>query len=275
MVIIEKPSDALTPLTRDLKKAAETLSSDEARYLVDSYYQMQGDRIRAQNQLRSMTAEEKEPHELFLWLNKNQNTLENRIKSALDSYSNGQALGIWARQVVGIGPVIAAGLLAHIDISKAETAGGIWSFAGLDPTKIWAKGQKRPYNASLKTLCWKIGESFVKVKGNEADVYGHVYEDYRLYIEAKNERGDYKEQAEGYLAAKNYGKATESYKAYAKGQLPKAQIYARAKRRAVKLFLAHYHHVGYELLHGTQPPKPYVIEHMAHAHYMAPPNWPM
>ena len=29
----------------------------------------------------------------------------------------------------------------------------------------------------LKELCWKIGESFVKVKGNPADIYGKIYEE--------------------------------------------------------------------------------------------------
>ena len=86
-------------------------------------------------------------------------------------------------------------------------------------------------------------------------------------------QGDYREQAEAKAAT--VGKNTDAYKAYSIGQLPPAHIHARAERYATKLFLAHWHHVAYESHFGTPPPKPYVIEHMGHAHYIAPPNWPM
>ena len=96
------------------------------------------------------------------WLEGNAETLENSIKSALDKYSASHAVGAWARSVVGVGPVICAGLLAHIDITKAPTAGHIWNYAGLNPSVSWEKGQKRPWNAALKTLCWKLGEEAVR-----------------------------------------------------------------------------------------------------------------
>ena len=40
-------------LSRDLKEASKFLSTTEARYLVDLYYQIQGNRITAQGQIRS------------------------------------------------------------------------------------------------------------------------------------------------------------------------------------------------------------------------------
>jgi hypothetical protein len=57
--------------------------------------------------------------------------------------------------------------------------------------------------------------------------------------------------------------------------LPPARIHRRAVRYAVKLFLAHYHHVAYEVEFGEPPPKPYVIEHLGHVDFIGPPNWPM
>ena len=58
--------------------------------------------------------------------------------------------------------------------------------------------------------------------------------------------------------------------------LPPAHIHMRATRWVVKLFLSHYHAVGYEIETGQKPPKPYVFEYLeGHAHYIAPPNWPM
>ncbi len=268
--------EPLTRLSRDLKKAAVTLSPDEARYLVDLYYLTQEDRKRLDNQGKAMErSETPEPHTVLDWFFGNVETLENDIRRALDTYSDSHPIGRWAKSIHGIGPVIAAGLLAHIDIRKAPTVGHIWRFAGLDPSVSWGKGQKRPWNAELKTLCWKIGQSFMKQSGNPKDFYGHLYVEYKARIAAKNEAGDYAEQAAGYLKAKNYGKETEAYKAYSEGRLPKAQIDARARRWAVKLFLAHLHAVWYEVEFGCPPPKPYVLEHLGHAHEIKPPNWPM
>jgi hypothetical protein len=54
---------------------------------------------------------------------------------------------------------------------------------------VGAKGQKRPHNAKLKVLCWKIGDSFVKQQSRENDVYGKVYgERKRLELE-RNDAG--------------------------------------------------------------------------------------
>lgn len=46
--------DPIKKLTKDIKQASITLSKDEARFLVDSYYQMQDNRIRSSGQIRSM-----------------------------------------------------------------------------------------------------------------------------------------------------------------------------------------------------------------------------
>jgi len=259
-------------LDKDLKHAAQTLSADEARYLVDAYYQIQNYRIRFGNQIRALS-ESGEPHDLIRWMHTNAEGLENNIQRALDSYSKSNVVGKWARSIVGIGPVLAAGLLAHIDITKAPTVGHIWSFAGLNPNANWEKGQKRPWNAELKVICWKIGESFVKVQNNERDVYGKLYVARKQVEQERNEAGEFADQAAALV--KKVGKDTEAYKAYSQGKLPPAHINQRAKRYAVKLFLSHLHWVWYETEYGTLPPKPYVIEHGGHVDLLTPPNWPM
>jgi hypothetical protein len=267
----------LTPvlrLTRDLRSAAKILSDDEARFLVDAYYSMQEDRIRAAHQKRALS-ENNEPADVMAWLFDQREVLEKQVARALDAYSGANQVGTWMRSIVGIGPVIAAGLLAHIDITKAPTAGHIWRYAGLDPTQSWEKGQKRPWNARLKTLCWKIGESFVKVSNNENDVYGKVYKERKELETAKNEAGEFAEQAKATLAKKKFGADTQAKKYYEQGKLPPAHIHARAKRYAVKLFISHLQHVWWEVATGEKPPKPYVLTHMGHAHYIEPPNWPM
>src|SRR3954447_11936130 len=170
----------LMRLNRDIKLATATLERREARYLVDTYYQLQDYRNSTSNQARSMGKDE-EPHLTLSFFQAQMATLERQVRSVLDTWTTTDSLGTWAKSITGIGPVIAAGLLAHIDIEKAPTVGHIWRFAGLDPTVTWGKGQKRPWNADLKTLCWKIGDSFVKFSGHEDGYYGRIYRERKEY----------------------------------------------------------------------------------------------
>jgi Transposase IS116/IS110/IS902 family len=267
--------EALKKLTRDVRAAAKTLSDAEVRFLVDYYYALQEDRIRSDHQVRTLT-EGGEPCEVITWLSANVGTLERNVKSALGAYADADPVGRWSQSIVGIGPILAAGLLAHIDITQAPTVGHIWSFAGLNPTVKWEKKTKRPWNARLKTLCWKIGESFVKVSGHERDIYGHLYLERKAYEQARNERGELAAEAARALAEKRYRDDTKAKAAYLAGQLPAGHLHARAKRWAVKLFLAHWHDVAYTVKYGQPPPRPYVLtEAGGHAHRIDVPNWPL
>ena len=266
--------DPIQVLTRDLKAAAATLTATEARYLVDYYYTMQENRKRADNQVRAL-GEAVEPHSIILWLANNTDTLERNIRSALLAYSSHNPVGAWSMSIRGIGPVIAAGLLAHIDITKAPTVGHIWRFAGLDPTVKWEKKSKRPWNAQLKTLCWKIGESFVKQSGNDDSIYSRVYKERKQLETERNEAGAFKDQAAASLQTRNFSRDTVARKSYEEGKLPPARIHLRAQRYTVKLFLSHFHHVAYEVHYGKAPPKPYILTQPGHEHIISPPNWPI
>ena len=133
-------SDSIKRLTRDLIKASATLSDQEVRCLVDGYYLMQDGRKRANSQVMAMAGE---PTQVLSWLGEQSEVLEGQIKRALQSYAQSQKIGQWMLSIYGIGPVITAGMLAHIDLAQAPTAGHIWRYAGLDPTQKWGKGQKR------------------------------------------------------------------------------------------------------------------------------------
>jgi len=263
--------EPIVRLNRDLRKAAATLSDREARYLVDAYYLVQEYRKAADNQVRSMTTDN-EPTLLVGWLGDQVRSLEGQIKVALDKYSAHHPGGEWARGIIGVGPVIAAGLLAHIDIHKAHTVGHIWSFAGLNPGVTWEKGKKRPWNADLKVLCWKLGESFVKVSGNDDSFYGRMYVERKAQEVARNEAGEFADQAKAKLERFKIGKTTEAYKAYAAGKLPPAHIHARAKRWVVKMFLSHLFKVWYEMEREGEAPVPYAIAHLGHAHLLEVPE---
>lgn len=259
--------EAVKRLSRDIAKSAKLLSHQEARYLVDAYYAIQANRIAAGNQVRALS-EGPEPCEVLVWLARQSETLEGQVRRALDHYTDAHEVGEWSKTIIGIGPVLAAGLLAHIDIPKLKTAGQIWRFAGLDPTVVWNKGERRPWNASLKTLCWKIGESFVKVSGHKESLYGKIYRERRAYEQRRSDAGELAEQAAAKLERFKIGKTTDAYKAYSIGKLPDGHLHARAKRAAVKLFLAHWFECAYETHNKAPAPKPYVIAHLDHTHHI-------
>lgn len=260
--------ESIKRLSRDIRDAAIRLSDQEARYLVDYYYIAQEDRKRSTNQVRALD-ESEEPNLVLQWLADQSTTLENQIKRALDAYTEAHVMGSWMRQVVGIGPIISAGILAHIDITKAPTVGHIWRFAGLDPTQKWEEGQKRPWNGKLKTLCWKAGQSFMKFSGREDCYYGEVYRKRKAYEISRNDAGTNADLARS-LAPK-FKKTTEAYAHLMGGKLPPAQIDARARRYAVKLFLSHLHGEWYRRHFNTEPPLPYPIAILGHAHMIESP----
>src|SRR5690242_20222583 len=105
--------ETMVRLTKDLKQAARELTTGQARYLVDTYYQIQQFRIEADGQKRA-AKEAGEPAHLVEWVGNLHRRLEGTIKGTLDAYSDVSSAGRWAKSMVGIGPVIAAGLLAHI-----------------------------------------------------------------------------------------------------------------------------------------------------------------
>jgi hypothetical protein len=178
--------------------------------------------------------------------------------------------------LVGIGPVISAGMLAHLDVRLAQTAGHFWRFAGLDPSVRWEKKTKRPWNAALKRLCWIAGDCFVKFQSHEQDYYGALYVARKEIETRNNDRKAFAEQARASLREKNFGKDTEARKWYEKDQLPPARLHLRALRWTAKIFLSHLHHVMYVSYYKRNPPVPYSFEKSNgdHRHFIEIPNWP-
>ena len=259
-------------LTKEVKAMAADMGRGQARSLVNAYYKMQRQRIRTKAQLRGPMSENAEA--LTAFFAERTSNVEGLYKQALQVYAVSSPVGKWSLSIKGIGPVIAAGLIAYVDIEKTPNAGALWRFSGLDPTlPRLTKGEKAKYNARLKTLCWKIGESFVKVSNRPDAVYGHMYATRKEQEIARNESLQFQVQA--LAAAERVGKTTVAYKWYSEGKLPPAHIHARARRYAVKLFLSHWHYVAFETFYGTPPEKPYILTQPEHSqHFITPPNWP-
>jgi hypothetical protein len=258
--------------SRDVRNLTENLDQSSARKVVDAYYVLQENRMAFAAQTRELE-KQNSPHELVALLYDGLYRMEKALKLPLEKFAGSTVEGKWALDQYGIGPVLAAGLLAHVDITKAPTAGSVWRYAGLDPTQTWEKGQKRPFNAEFKTLCWKIGQSFMKFSGKDECFYGQLYKQDKARRIAKNEAGDYAEFAKSILEKKNF-KVNQTRAKLETGKLSDAQIDAQARRFAVKIFLSHYHAVAYQAHHGEPAPRPYIIAHGDHVHEIAIPNNP-
>lgn len=165
---------------------------------------------------------------------------------------------------------------------------------------------RRPWNASLKTLCWKIGESFIKVQGYEDAYYGQVYAARKRYEIGRNVAEDQVETAMRIISTKKFGENTDArlwYGGYLRTEdlldfyelplkeregfakkramkepngvpmLPPGHVQGRARRATVKYFLSHLHHVLYFERFKREPPIPYPVAHLGHAHYHRPPGY--
>lgn len=302
----------IVKMNRDMLKALANeypggVTDNEARFLVDTYYTIQKTRIRNTLQAKGLdrdaakTGREAEPHEMLDKFAADFGIHEDNIKKILGWYTSVHPMAWFFENTLGVGPVLAAGLLAHIDITKCPTVGHIWNFAGLNPSVSWDKGQKRPWNTALKTICWKIGDSFVKLSGRQDSFYSQLYKQRKAKEWEKNLAGEYQYEAASSMERKNYGRATDQYAWYTgqcspekaraaldEGKAPTAagckadvggvrmlspaHIDARARRYAVKMFLSHFHECWYTQEFGEAPPKPFAIAIQGHAHYIPPPQ---
>jgi len=107
----------LTKLAADVKASAAVLTVDEVRYVVDLYYQLQEYRIRSQSQVR-LASEGGEPSALLAWIYMTLAGLEQEIQGAMERFTDAHPVGRWSRSITGIGPILAAGLLARLRLQK-------------------------------------------------------------------------------------------------------------------------------------------------------------
>lgn len=262
------------------------ITNGEVRDLVKLYYQIQDIRIGTSNRVYAevkIGVLEKIITKPFLlaYVKHQLFKFEETIAKFLKVYAESHPVGRWLLSITGIGPVIAAGMLAYIDIERCQSAGSIWHLAGYTGVREIDKrmrGQKAQHNPEFKVLCWKAGDSFVKQASREKDVYGKIYKAQKDWYIEKNELGAFAEVASWNIVNKNFKKSSDdnsdnvAYGAYSMGKLPNAHIDAMARRYAVKIFLSHLFEVWYEHHHGVKIPAPYEVRILGHKHIFHPPN---
>lgn len=133
---VDEAMEPFRRLDKDLKAAAKLMRVHEARWVVKMYYTIQDCRTRSANQTRDLL-KRAEPNSFVAWNVDLFRLAEANIKRGLDVFTQEYTLSRWMRSLVGVGPVISAGILTAFDIRRSPYAGGFWRFAGQDPTREW------------------------------------------------------------------------------------------------------------------------------------------
>lgn len=172
------------------------------------------------------------------------------IQQAMDQYGRDitEDHVIWIAQQVGKDE---EKLLAF---SKSKYRGLTWS-------KFTRAIRYPTYNKMLKRIMTSTGNCFIK----HPSLYHDLYMARKHKEIAANALGQYEKVARTQFERFNYQPGTYAYDAYSTGKLPESHIIARAKRHAVKIFLAHYYMVTYYLKYEEMPPDVYAL-HILQGH---------
>lgn len=213
---------------------------------------------------------------------------------------------IFLSDVHGIGPRLAGSILADLEPFGGDedhpegycTAAKVWARAGLhvirkclsgcdipqgyygsECPKCGAEvvgraeqrraGKRSTWSPFLKTTCFKVGNSFIKLGSK----YRLDYERYKTRALAEMKCFSYCNN-EGCKVKKKGTKLPRHTKRCPECEHPttpnKAHLHAMSRRYMVKLFLSHLHHVWWVEVLGNDVVAPYSHEHMGHSKMI---NW--
>lgn len=179
-------------------------------------------------------------------------SLEERFKRFMERYvrEHSPIYVRWLSRIRGIGPLLCMNLELFLgDCSRFPHPSAVWKYAGMHVVNGEApkrrKGEKLDFRLDLRTLCWKLTDSFIKQR---TPCYRTIY--------------DMEKERQLELMEKGAENA------------PKSKLHAdlRARRKAAKLFLQHYFTVA-RYLAGLPVPPPYPLSHLRHVEYIPPPEW--
>ncbi len=118
---------------KDIRNAAVDMSVREARFMIEDFYRWVALAQAAKDHRRVLDKEDLINHSVGFMAKQIRN-MRDQYRSFLDIWSEQYPAAKWAKDSIrGVGPVIAAGLAAYIDIEKAKTISSIWRYAGVDP----------------------------------------------------------------------------------------------------------------------------------------------
>lgn len=237
------------------------MDSAKVRVLVEVYYDVQAVRLGAQNRIRAAGRNglgEDAEQVLLDWLDERMERQESELKAMVLKEIRGEPLWKdWLKGVKGIGPCIAGGMIAWLgDCSRFDTVSKLWAYCGLHVVDGHAPkravGQKANWNATLRTLAWKAGKSFVMVgKG-----YRQVYDAEKARLRVLHPEGVP-------FDPPRFTKPRDGEEKRELLQFSDGHVDAMARRKTVKLFFSHYWEQA-RTGAGLPIRDPYVLEQMGH-----------
>lgn len=98
----------------------------------------------------------------------------------------------WLKDVKGIGPKLAASLIAEIGSpDRFPCVSALWHYCGIHVKDgvcpAMYRGDKVTWNPELKKICYKIGEQFVRL-GSRGGLGRELYNEYRAHYEAQDDK---------------------------------------------------------------------------------------
>lgn len=249
---------------------------------VDAYLGIQKARIEASNRINMFVErfglseeEAKEWHErMDEKLHAVEKQLQKEFRNQLQNFEIHKRL----IAVKGVAETLSAQLIAIIqDPRRFKTVSKLWKYAGLGLREDGSiqkrvKGGKVDYNPRLKTLCWKLTDSWIK---HHNGYYGKLLKEFKADEERKNKPFKVKKQdAIGYIVAESgvgIPKGTKvkknNLKKIKKDEFLvircKSHILNRARRRVAKRFLAQLWATWLNIL-GVPHRQPYVKDMLGH-----------
>lgn len=176
--------------------------------------------------------------------------LETSYTPLMTRYIKTQPIWEWLNKVKGIGSILASNVLykfGHCETYRQVSS--LWKHCGLHVQEDGTapkrqRGVKLDFDLKLRTLCWKIADSFVKQRSQP----------YRRIYDAEKRRQ---------LSLMENDAPNK----------PVSLLHAdlRARRKMVKIFLSHYWSISRRLV-GLPITKPYAFEKLGHKSYIPPPH---
>ncbi len=151
---------------KEAKKEVVNIDKQQLRFLVDSYYQAQSDRIVKENQSRAIAQgyDDNEDHSTFAidLLRDQYKENEKLLKDLLEAYVDADPVGKWIKANTGVGPIFAAVFLAYFDIEKCQYAGQFLSYAGLnDHNNPWLGKEK---SSAITNIVFQIHDLNMSIR---------------------------------------------------------------------------------------------------------------
>ena len=187
--------------------------------------------------------------------------LEEEIDSDITEIAQGFPIINDMVKVKGVGFMLAAKLVAMIDINRCNTVSALWRFSGfgvvpfcpecetylevqlekcpecgaktINRAERLRKGEKAHYNTRLKTYCWQVGSSFLKSGSPYREIYDKGREHY--------------EKREGWSDLRKH---------------------RAAMRKMIKIFLQHLW-LHWRALEGLPTSEPFIIGKNGHSSYIS------